>query len=27
MYTADALAEPMGILAPPESIRAGRSLT
>lgn len=27
MYTADALAEPMGILAPPESIRAGRSRT
>src|SRR3974390_2116401 len=27
MYTADALAEPMGSLAPPDSIRAGRNRT
>ena len=27
MYTADALAEPSGTRAPPESIRAGRNLT
>jgi len=27
MYTADALAVPIGILAPPESMRAGRNRT